>query len=287
MLVEVDQLDTVVGGLLGGHERVDRQDRHLHRQGPGGDRLADLAQADDPERPAAQLEARELRLASIRRAGARRRPAAVRRASAVQQRERVLGRRDRVAGRRVDDHDPGPRRRVEVDVVDADAGPADDHQPRPGGDQAGIDLDLAADDQGVVVGQDRAQLVARQARPLVDLVARPQQRHALGGDRFGDEDLHAPAPAAAGRRQAERLERGDLGRGDRGARADRPAEPDRRELEDAHRAQDLLDRHRPEVAEPEDLAGQLALTAGEDQPAPLELGVERLPVEVVGDAGRR
>ena len=70
---------------------------------------------------------------------------------AVQQRERVLGGRDRVPGRGVDDDDPGPRRRVEVDVVHADAGPTDDHQPRPGRDQLGIDLDLAADDQRVVV----------------------------------------------------------------------------------------------------------------------------------------
>ena len=49
---------------------------------------------------------------------------AIRRASAVQQRERVLGGRDRVAGRGVDDDDPGPRRGVEIDVVDADARPA-------------------------------------------------------------------------------------------------------------------------------------------------------------------
>ena len=59
---------------------------------------------------------------------------------------------------------PAARRRLEVDVVDADPGPADDDQPRAGGDQLGVDLDLAADDERVVVGDDRAQLVARQAR---------------------------------------------------------------------------------------------------------------------------
>ena len=66
---------------------------------------------------------------------------------AVEQREGVLGGRDRVAGRGVDDGDAGPRRGVEVDVVDADAGPADDDEPRAGGDELGVDLDLAADDR--------------------------------------------------------------------------------------------------------------------------------------------
>ena len=45
---------------------------------------------------------------------------------AVEQGQGVLGGRDGVAGRGVDDDDPGPRRGLEVDVVDADAGPADD-----------------------------------------------------------------------------------------------------------------------------------------------------------------
>jgi hypothetical protein len=58
-LVHLDQLDAVVGRLLRGDERVDTQDGHLH--GPGADRdgLPDLADADDAERPAAQLAARE------------------------------------------------------------------------------------------------------------------------------------------------------------------------------------------------------------------------------------
>ena len=193
-LVDLDELDAVVGRLLGGDERVDAEDRHLHRPGPDGDGLADLAEADDAERPAAQLQARERRalpLAAPDRRVGRGRPAG----EAVQQREGVLGGRDRVAGRGVDDRDAGPRRRVEVDVVHADAGPPDDDEARAGGDQRGVDLDLAADDERVVVGQDRAQLVAGEADPLVDLVMGAQELDALAGDRFGDEDLHAPAPA--------------------------------------------------------------------------------------------
>ena len=52
---------------------------------------------------------------------------------------------------------PAARRGIEIDVVDADAGPADDLEPVAGGrDHLGVDLDLAADDERVVVGQDRA-----------------------------------------------------------------------------------------------------------------------------------
>ena len=123
--VEVDELHAVVGRLLGGHERVDAEDDHLHGPGPVGDGLADLAEPDDAERPAAQLEARELGalpFAAADRCIGGGRPAG----DAVEQREGVLGRGDGVAGRRVDDGDPGARRRVEVDVVDADARPPDD-----------------------------------------------------------------------------------------------------------------------------------------------------------------
>ncbi len=145
--------------------------------------------------------------------------------------------------------------------------------------------DLAADDQGVVVGDDRAQLLARQARSLVDLVMGAEEVNALLRDRLGDEDPHAPVPAAAGvispndsiaaTWAAATAEPG---------RTDRPNAIDANSS-DADRAEDLLERDRAEVAEPEDLAGQLALPAGEHDTAPLDLGVERLPVEVVGHDG--
>ncbi len=118
--VEIDEVHAVVGGLLGGHVRVDAQHHHVHRAGTHRDRLPDLAEPDDPERSATQFEAGELAalpLATSDRGVGRGDPAR----DAVQQGQRVLGRRDRVPGRGVDDRDPGPRRRVEVDVVHADA----------------------------------------------------------------------------------------------------------------------------------------------------------------------
>ena len=285
-LVEADELDAVVGGLLRGDERVDPDDGHLHRPGADRDGLADLAEPDDAEGPAAQLEAGELGslplAASERRVG-RGDPAG----DAVQQREGVLGGRDRVAGRGVDDDDARVGGRLEVDVVHADPGPADDDEPLAGRDQLGVDLDLAPDDERVVVADDRAQLVAREPVTFIDLVLRPEEFDALVGDSLGDEDPHAPAPTAAGVVTPHRLEGGDLRRGHRGARADRATGAERDDLERADRAEDLFERHRAEVAEPEDLAGQLALAAGEDDAAPLDLAVERLPVEVVGDVRAR
>ena len=142
----------MVRRLLGRHVRVRGEDRHLHGPRPGRDRLADLAEPDDPERPAAELDARELGslpfAAPDRRVGGRDLAG-----DAVEQGEGVLGGRDRVAGRRVDDGDAGPGRRLEIDVVDADPGPPDDLQSRAGGDRLGVDLDLAADDERVVVGR--------------------------------------------------------------------------------------------------------------------------------------
>lgn len=192
--LEIDQLHAVVGRLLHADEGIDAQDDHLHRPSAHGDRLADLAEPDDAEGPTAQLEPGELGplpLAPSDGGIGRGGPAG----DAIEQRERVLGRGDGVARRGVDDRDPGARRGVEVHVIDPDSGSPDDDEAGPGGDQLGIDLDLAADDERVVVGQDRGQLVAGTADPLIDLVVGREELDALAGDRFGDQHPHALAPA--------------------------------------------------------------------------------------------
>ena len=99
----------------------------------------------------------------------------------------------------------------------------------PGGDQLGVDLDLAADDQRVVVGDDRAQLVARQPVAFVDLVVGPEEIDALAGDRLSDEDPHAPAPAAAGVTIPNDSSAATWAAADRGTRPDRAPGRDRRE----------------------------------------------------------
>ena len=87
-----------------------------------------------------------------------------------QERQRVLGGGDRVAGRGVDDDDAGRRGGGDVDVVDADAGPADDDEAPPGGDGLGVGLDAAADEQRVVLGQRGQELLAGEADADVDVV---------------------------------------------------------------------------------------------------------------------
>ena len=54
----VDERHAVSGGRLLGHVRVVAEDLHLHRPSAVGDGHADLAQADDAQRLAAQLDAR-------------------------------------------------------------------------------------------------------------------------------------------------------------------------------------------------------------------------------------
>ena len=110
----------------------------------------------------------------------------------------MLRGRDGVAGRRVDDGDAGAGRRVEIDVVDADARPADDLQPRSRRDRLRVDLDLAADDERVIVGQRGEKLLAGESRPVVDIVLGAEKIDALSGEGFCDEDPHAGTVAAVG-----------------------------------------------------------------------------------------
>ena len=58
-LGQADQPRAVLGRLLLGEVRVVGDDAHLEAAGPPGDRLADLAEADDAQRLAAQLAAGE------------------------------------------------------------------------------------------------------------------------------------------------------------------------------------------------------------------------------------
>ena len=272
---ELDQLDAVVGGLLGRHERIGAEHGHLHRPGTGGDRLADLAKADDPQGPAAELDAGELAplpfAAPERRVGGGD-PAGDR----VEEGERVLGRGDRVAGRRVDDDDPGPGRRIEVDVVHADPGAADDDEPATGRDELGVDLDLAPDDERVVVGQDRRVAGPVEARALVDLMVRAEELDALRCERFGDEDPHASTGASAPV---------DSSAARWAAATAVPISTGRPSSSEASSRTPIASRISPSVTDPrwptrKICPVELALPAGQDDAARLDRPVEGLPVEV-------
>ena len=94
-----------------------------------------------------------------------------------QQRHRVLGRRDDVALRRVDHHHAAARGGVDVDVVEADAGPADHHQLVGGLEHLGGDLRGRADDQRVRADDAGEQVVGRQ----IELRRRPRGRPPAAG----------------------------------------------------------------------------------------------------------
>ena len=132
-LVERQQLDAELAAALGRHERVVGDEAHAEAAGPVGDELADAAEADDAERLVGQLDA--LPPAALPAPGDERR-VGLRHVAGLgeQQRHRVLGGRDDVALRGVDDHHAAAGGGVDVDVVEADAGPADDEQVAAGGE---------------------------------------------------------------------------------------------------------------------------------------------------------
>ena len=106
------------------------------------------------------------------------------------QRDRVFGRRDRVAVRRVHDDDAAGGGGVDVDVVDADAGAADDFQMRRGAEQVGGDFRRRADRQAVIAADDRFQFVLREAGLHVDVDAAVfEDLHGGRGELVGDQDF--------------------------------------------------------------------------------------------------
>ena len=124
-LVERRALDPQLAEPLGGDERVVRDDLHLQTERAPRHLPADAAEAEHAEHLVRELDTAPLRALPAaldqRRVGLR--DVARQR---EQQPDRVLGRRDDIRLGRVRDDDAAPGRRVDVDVVDSDAG-APDH----------------------------------------------------------------------------------------------------------------------------------------------------------------
>ena len=192
-LVEPHQAHALRLGQGGGHEGIVGRDLHAQGAATGGHLAADAAEPDHAQPLARQLDSGEglavppLRL--HRRVGL----------------GHVAGHREEegegqlrggheVAERRVHHHDPEPRGRLHVHVVDADPGAAH-HLKVPGRLQdSGRDLAAAADGHGVVGLHDPRELVGRHGLLLVDLPAfRLQDLQPAVGDAFEDEDAVAHA----------------------------------------------------------------------------------------------
>jgi hypothetical protein len=157
---------------------------------PVGHDRADVAAADDAERLVEQLHPHEAVLFPLAGLGggiggrdlARQRH---------HQRHRVLGRGDGVAERRVHHDDAAGRGRRQVDIVDADAGPADDLEPAGPLDDLGRDLAERAHGEAVIAGDRLGQrrLVGAELGPVVGLdAAVGEDFHRRRRQLVGDQD---------------------------------------------------------------------------------------------------
>ena len=155
-LVEGEQLHLQLLRAGGGDVGVVADDAHAEGAQALGDEAADAAETEDADGLLEQLGTR-VGAALPRAAGERR----VRGGDVPREAQDVadgeLGGRDDIRGRRVDDHDARGGRRLDVDVVEADARARDDLELRRGGQRLGVDPGRRADEHGVRVGESREQ----------------------------------------------------------------------------------------------------------------------------------
>ena len=176
-------LDAEVAEAIVGDERVVRDDGHPEADRPAGDLLPDPAEPEDAERLAFELHptpARPLPPALLQRGMGLRDVARER----DQEADRLLGGGDDGRLGSVGDDDAVPRRRVDVDVVDSDTGPADHLQPRRPLDQLRGELRGRADHDRVVAVDD---LLERRGAVVVDVEPRAQELDSRVGDRLPHE----------------------------------------------------------------------------------------------------
>ena len=167
-LVQAGQPHAGLRGPGRGHVRVVGDHPHAERGQPLRHQQADPAEPEDAGHLAVQLHAGEggppPLAAAQRRRGLGHVPG-----HRQQQADRVLGRAHDVRGGRVHHHDPGPGRRLDVHVVQADAGPGDHPEPGRVGQRLGIDPGRAAHDDRVGGGQRGEQRAAIRAVHVPDV----------------------------------------------------------------------------------------------------------------------
>ncbi len=187
-LIELDLFDAELLGALGRQEGIVGHDLHLQAKRPVGDDAADVAGADQAQRLGVELDAHEAVLLPLAGLGG-----GVGGGHLAGQREHhgdgVLGGGDRVAEGGVHHHDPSGGGGWDVDVVDADAGAADDLEARGRGDDVLVGLGVGADDQAVVIADHGDQLVFREAGLDVGVdAALAEDLDGGGAEGVGDED---------------------------------------------------------------------------------------------------
>ena len=189
-LVEREQLDAELGGAGGRDVRVVGDEGDVERREPLRHQLPDLAEPDDADRLARQLDAGEaaalpLPLAQAR-VGGRDVPG-----RGQQQGDRVLGGAHDVGRGRVDDHHAARGGRGHVDVVEPDARAGDDLEPGGRRERLGVDLGGRADEQRIGVGEGREERWTVGAVDVADLDVVAEQRYratARASRRAGRQD---------------------------------------------------------------------------------------------------
>ena len=151
------RLDAELAEPIRGHERVVRDDAHPEPERAMGDLAADPSQSEHTERLAGELDSRET--CPIPDSG---RKCSVCLRQVARQREQE---RDRMLSCGVDGRlgsvrhdDPAAGCRLDVDVVHADACPSDDLEAVCVLDERRIDRRRRADDDRVVVADDRGEI---------------------------------------------------------------------------------------------------------------------------------
>ena len=156
-LVQLDLFDTHFLGTLGRQEGVIGDDMHAEPNRLLADDAADIASADDAQRLAGDLDAHELRLFPLAGLG---RGVGLRQLAGNGEHERdgMFSRRDGIAEGRVHHDDAALGGSRNVDIVDADAGAADDLEIGRSGDQLFRRLGGGTDGEAIIVADDLGEL---------------------------------------------------------------------------------------------------------------------------------
>ena len=169
LLERAGRFDAELAEPIRGDERVVRDDAHPEPERAMRDLAADPSESEHAERLPGELDSREAR--PIPRSGRER---SVRLRDVPGEREEE---RDRMLGGGVDgrlggvrDDDPAAGRRLDVDVVDADACPSDHLEAICALDERRVDRRRRADDDRVEVADDRGEI---RLRVLDDVEALP------------------------------------------------------------------------------------------------------------------
>ena len=258
-LLQRHHLDPDSRRRLAGQNRVVADHFHLEPDRPLGHDAPDIAQTNHAEGLVADLDADKLAPipspCAHRRIGGRNMPR-----ERHHHRDRMLGRGDAVAERTVHHHDSPPRRRFEVDIVYAHAGPPD-HAQRIGAlDDLARHVGRAAYDQSVIGRDYFGQLLRLESGLDVDLELRIAAEHLDALRIEGVAQQNAQRRLRHGVRSGPRRDAA-RDRGDARASLEAMAEVRERHLQRPDRDQHVEGAQITHVADAHQLAFHLILSA--------------------------